>query len=414
MLGGGYGRRVVVVAGKGNNGNDGREAATHLRRRGVRVDVIDAAGAPARLPRCDVVVDAAYGTGFRGDYAAPDPGPAPVLAVDIPSGVDGLTGAAGDGTVHATRTVTFAALKPGLVLPPGRELAGAVDVVDIGLDVSSASAAVVERSDVAAWLPRRRVDTHKWKAAVWIVAGSPGMTGAAHLAVAGAQRAGAGYVRLGSPGVADDPFKPLEAVGHALPERGWEDDVLADLDRFSALVVGPGLGRGDATAAAVRRLVARAPVPVVVDGDGLSALGEGEDVAGVVAERRHATVLTPHEGEYAALAGERVPGDRLAAARTLAQTTGATVLLKGPTTVVAGDGRVLLSTSGDERLATAGTGDVLSGVIGALLAQGVAPAEAAVAGAFLHGRAGALGWRRGLVAGDLVRQLPAVFEELES
>ncbi len=138
MLGGCYGRRVVVVAGKGNNGNDGRDAARRLELRGVRVRVIDAADAPARLPAADLVIDAAYGTGFHGSYEPPDPGGAPVLAVDIPSGVDGLTGAVAGGAVRADRTVTFAALKPGLLFHPGRALAGEVVVADIGLDVSPA------------------------------------------------------------------------------------------------------------------------------------------------------------------------------------------------------------------------------------------------------------------------------------
>ncbi|MDQ4090351.1 MAG: NAD(P)H-hydrate epimerase, partial [Actinomycetota bacterium] len=200
MLGGAYGRRVVVVAGKGNNGADGLVAATLLRRRGARVQVIDAGDQPDRLPRSDLVVDAAYGTGFRGDYAAPDPFGAPVLSVDIPSGIDGLTGEAGDGAVRATATVTFAALKPGLLLGAGFEHAGKVGVADIGLDVSRSTISVIEASDVGGWLPDRPRDSHKWKSAIWMVAGSPGMTGAADMAARAAMRAGAGTVRLGIPG----------------------------------------------------------------------------------------------------------------------------------------------------------------------------------------------------------------------
>jgi ADP-dependent NAD(P)H-hydrate dehydratase / NAD(P)H-hydrate epimerase len=200
LLDGVYGRRVVVVAGKGNNGNDGRAAAARLRRRGVRVAVLDAATPPARIPPCDLVVDAAYGTGFRGTWEPPDPGDAPVLAVDIPSGVDGRTGQAEGLVLAAERTVTFAALKPGLLLGEGPELAGEVHLADIGLDVSGASTALVEDADVARWLPVRPRETHKWQAAVWVVAGSPGMTGAATLAARGAQRIGAGYVRLSTPG----------------------------------------------------------------------------------------------------------------------------------------------------------------------------------------------------------------------
>ncbi len=412
-MGGTYGRRVVVVAGKGNNGADGRAAAARLARRGVRVQVFDAADAPSRLPACNLVVDAAYGTGFRGEYEALDPGSAPVLAVDIPSGVDGRTGKAGDGAVVAGRTVTFAALKPGLLFSPGREHAGRVTVADIGLDVSGARTHLVEAADVAAWLPERPPETHKWKSAVWIVAGSAGMTGAAHLASRAAMRSGAGTVRLGIPGVPPDP-RFLEVVGRPLPAEGWDPMVVADSGRVKALVVGPGLGRSDETAAAVRRLLAGIPtVPVLVDADGLYALGTAAEAAAAIADRSSATVLTPHEGEFARLTGtgSAVAPDRIAAVRELAASTRATVLLKGSTTVVAApDGKVLISDAGDSRLATAGTGDVLAGVIGAFLAQGLDGLHAAAAGAFVHGRAGHLGWRHGLVAGDLLDLLPEVLD----
>ncbi len=408
LLGGAYGRRVVVVAGKGNNGNDGREAARRLERRGVRVQVIAAPDAPPELPACDLVIDAAYGTGFRGEYVAPDPAGAPVLAVDIPSGVDGLTGQAGGRPVRAVRTVTFAALKPGLLFHPGRALAGDVTVADIGLDVSGARVGVVEAADVAGWVPARPPDAHKWRAAVMIAAGSPGMTGAAHLAARAAYRAGAGMVRVATPGLESDPALPTEAVGIGVPAAGWDAVVIEDLARMGALVVGPGLGRGAPAVAAIHHLVGSAPVPLVVDGDGLSALGT--QAADVIARRGPdaPTVLTPHDGEFARLAGEPPGPDRIAAARGLAEAAGAIVLLKGPTTAVAHpDGRVCLNVAKDARLATAGTGDVLSGVIGALLAQAVDPFDAAAAGAWLHSRAADEGPPRGLVASDVVDGLPA-------
>lgn len=416
LIGGTYGKRAVVVAGKGNNGNDGRVAAERLGRRGVRCRVIEAADAPPTLPDADLIIDAAYGTGFRGEYRAPVPAdPAtPVLAVDIPSGVSGLTGEAGGHPLAATATVTFAALKPGLLLGAGPDLCGEVDLADIGLDSSSARAHLVATGDVAGWLPVRPHTSHKWRSAAWMVAGSPGMTGAAHLCAAAAMRAGAGYVRLSSPGIDDDPRRPTEVVGEPLPAEGWTARVLEGAERFGALVVGPGLGREEATAEAVRDLVARTDRPTLLDGDGLSALGEH---AGRVISSRPADapvpVLTPHDGEFQRLAGHTPGADRLDAVRTLADATGAVVLLKGSTTVVGRpDGRVLVSTTGDARLATAGTGDVLSGIIGGLLAQGVEPFEAAAAGAHLHGLAGALAWRRGLVASDLVDHLPAVLSSL--
>ncbi len=414
MLGGTYGRRVVVVAGKGNNGADGRAAARRLARQGVQVTVIEAADAPATLPGSDLVIDAAYGTGFRGTWNAPDPGGAPVLAADIPSGVDGLTGAAGPGVRPATRTVTFAALKPGLVFPPGSALAGEVEVADIGLATSLATAHVLERDDVKRWLPIRPPESHKWRAALWVVAGSSGMLGAAHLASRGAQRCGAGYVRLSSPGVAQDSMAPTEVVGRSLPSSLWSSDVLGDLARFHALVIGPGLGRADTTATSAREVVANAALPVVVDGDGLFALAWSSDGAGAVLRSRPApTVVTPHDGEYRLLCGSPPGADRIAAARRLAAELQCVVLLKGSATVVtAADGPAILVDTGDARLATAGTGDVLSGIIGALLAQRMDPLQAAATGAWLHGRAARLGPAHGFVAGDLPDLLPRVLADL--
>ncbi len=188
LLGGCYGRRVVVVAGPGNNGNDGRVAAEVLRRRGVRVVVHAVDDAPPVLGPADLVVDAAFGTGFRGDYDFPDPDGAPVLAVDVPSGVSGLTGVVSGRPAHAAATVTFAALKPGLLCREGPAYAGQVLVADIGLDVSSARSHLVADEDVAGWVPGRSREDHKWRHAVWVVAGSPGMTGAARLCSAAAFR----------------------------------------------------------------------------------------------------------------------------------------------------------------------------------------------------------------------------------
>lgn len=412
MLGGGYGRRVIVLAGKGNNGADGRAAAARLQRRGAHVAIVDAADVPARLAGADLVIDAAYGTGFRGELQAPDAGGAPVLAVDIPSGVDGLTGEEHGHALAATRTVTFVAPKPGLLFEPGRRLAGEVVVADIGLAATS-DVGVVEASDVASWLPTRADDSYKWRSAVLVVAGSPSMTGAAHLVAAAAQRSGAGMVRVGSPGLSEDPGRPTEAVGVALPATDWTAAALADLTRFHALVIGPGLGTAASTQRNIRSVVAEASIPVVVDSDGLTALGA--DTGSIVDKRSAGTVLTPHDGEYERLMGG-VPGaDRIAAARSLSATTGAVALLKGATTVVAEpSGRARIVMSGDARLATAGTGDVLSGIIGALLARGLDAFDAAAAGAWLHGRAAALGSAEGFVASDLLHLLPAALLELVS
>ena len=450
-MGGAYGRRVVVVAGPGSNGADGRVAAQRLARRGVRTTVIDAAAAPARLPTADLVIDAAYGTGLRRPYEAPGTD-APVLAVDLPSGVDGLTGCVLGHPARAVRTITFAALKPGLLFGEGPRLAGRVEVADIGLDVSSADVAVVEDADMRVLVPPRPPSAHKWQSACWVIAGSPGMEGAAQLAATAAQRAGAGYVRLSVPG-ASAPTTPVEVVGHPI-----DPGLLVgtgELERFASVVVGPGLGtvppfdpqsvfltkdqavrcggvvefrrlRIDAlvgpglgtavdTAAGVLRLVSRATGPMVVDGDGLTALAGGSAL-----EQRRGVgpsapplVLTPHDGEFERLTGGRPGSDRIVAARALAVTANAVVLLKGPTTVVAApDGRVLLVTSGDQRLATAGTGDVLAGMIGAILARGADPLGAAAAAAHIHGLVAAAGPETGVVAGDLPALLVARLEAL--
>lgn len=390
-LGGAYGRRVVVVCGKGNNGADGRVAARLLRARGVRVVEIDATSVPAVLPPCDLVIDAAYGTGFHGTYEAPDAGGAVVVAVDVPS-----------GEVRADVTLTFAALKPSLLFDGGA--AGAVLVEDIGLDVSSARAHVVEPSDVLGRLPRRSRDAHKYAAAVAVIAGSPGMTGAASLTSRAVLRAGSGYCRLGVPGADVGAIPASEAVAVELPAEGWSDGALAACDRMSALAIGPGLGRSTKTVNATRRVIAESELPVVIDGDGLFALGSIADAVEVLGRRRGPAILTPHDGEYERLAGEAPPtgAGRIDAVRALAARLGATILLKGPVTVVADrSGEVLLSRLGTPALATAGTGDVLTGVVAAFLAAGLSPLEAGGLAATAHAVAALGGHRVGLVAGDL-------------
>jgi ADP-dependent NAD(P)H-hydrate dehydratase / NAD(P)H-hydrate epimerase len=411
MLGGAYGRVVAVIAGGGNNGNDGRTAGDHLARRGVKVRVIDADACPPELPPCDLVIDAAYGTGFRGRWVGPqlltNANRRPlVLAVDIPSGVDALTGAAGDGVLAADRTVTFQALKPGLVFGAGRALSGETTVVDIGLDVSGAGQHLVGGDDVAVWVPARRVDAHKWQGAVRVVAGSPGMLGAGQLCAAAAARTGAGLVVLSSPGI--DPGARSEIIQRRIPAAAFVDDVLDDLDRFGSLAIGPGLGRHDDTIASVCRLIAEAPLPVVIDGDGIFAAASSPAGArALLGSRTGPTVITPHDGEYEVLTGGPPGADRVAATRELAADLDAVVLLKGPTTVIAdAAGAVLVVDHGDERLATAGSGDVLTGMIAALLAADVDPLSAAGAAAWLHADAARRGPNRGLLAGDIVELVP--------
>ncbi|MFN8035051.1 MAG: NAD(P)H-hydrate dehydratase [Acidimicrobiia bacterium] len=437
-LEGTYGRRVVIVCGKGNNGGDGLVTAAALRGWGARVDVfelgdLDRNWCARAIGRADAVVDAMFGTGFRGaldgdaawfaDAAAALPANVARVAIDIPSGVDGRTGAIDGPVFHADETVTFAALKTGLCSEPGRSAAGTVHVAAIGIDVSDATIGVVEAADVTGWLPARHANAHKWRSGVMVVGGSAGMTGAPMFVSHAALRTGAGIVWCAVPASGTAAAPPTEVITKTLPAtaEGSLDEpavpvVLKDLDRFQAVVLGPGLGTDPRTAAAVGRLVAQAPVPLVLDADGLNALhGDLAALRVRYTAMRVPTVLTPHEGEYARLLGEPVGADRVGAARRLSAESDAVVLLKGPGTVIAApDGRVAIAVQGGPWLATAGTGDVLSGMIAGLLARGVMPFEAAAGGAWLHSRAADLAGHTGLLAGDIVAAIPAALESVRA
>jgi NAD(P)H-hydrate epimerase len=436
MLGGSYGRRVVVVAGKGNNGADGRVAADLLRARGIGVDRFDLADASAAdvrraLARADLAIDAMFGTGFRGELDASAAAIAALmrecatLAVDIPSGVDGTTGEVRGATVTADETVCFAAWKTGLLFEPGRSRAGRVRVTDIGIPVSGVRAAVLGPGDLA--LPHRPADAHKWSAGLLVVGGSTGMVGAPLMASHAAARCGAGMVVCALPGLdaaARASASATEIVTRALPAApdgtlaaAAADEVMKDVDRFHAVAIGPGLGRDRGTQDAVRRVVAECRAPIVIDADALNALATDPAALAARAAAGHPpAVLTPHAGEYARLAGAPVGSDRIGAARDLAARTRAIVLLKGPGTVIAApEGRVVINRTDTPALATAGTGDVLTGIIGGFLANGAAPFDAAATGAYVHGRAGwAAGTGDALVAVDLLGALPPTLDALRS
>jgi ADP-dependent NAD(P)H-hydrate dehydratase / NAD(P)H-hydrate epimerase len=403
MLGGVYGRRVAVVVGPGNNGADGRLAAGHLQRRGVRVQVFEVAETPQLIDSVDLVIDAAFGTGLSRPYSFPgvEPGVA-VLAVDIPSGVDGLTGELFGAPVIVDRTITFAAMKPGLLLEPGRSHCGDVVVADIGLDVSRASVFVVGHADLAEWVRARPADDHKWRTAVRVIGASRGMEGAGYLAAAAAQRVGAGLVQLASPGGAASAG-PVEAVSQSLPITDWGAEAVGNIDRLQAVLLGPGLGRDDL--ASVQDVLA-IHLALVIDGDALVP----ELMTGLSA-RPSPTVLTPHDGEWRRLGGDPSP-DRIAATVDMARSTGAVVVRKGPTTVVASpSGRARIVSVGTPALATAGTGDVLAGLVVGLLAQGIDAFDAATAAAQIHAEAAAL-VPAGLVAHDLLDRLPHVLAQI--
>lgn len=414
LLGGTYGRTVNVIAGTGNNGADGRIAGELLRARGVKVRTF-AVGDQHSLPDADLIIDAAYGTGFHGEWKPPDVQGTPVLAVDIPSGVDALTGETHGDVLSAVATVTFGAYKPGLLLPPGKQLAGEVQVASIGLGDAAAARAtsfLLQHSDVAAILPRRNAGAHKWRAAVRVIAGSPVMPGAAALVCSAAMRAGAGMVHLSSPGGLVQGVT-TEVVQRGLSTNEWSGEVFDSLDRFHALVIGPGLGRDEEVATQTRHIVLGAPVPIVIDGDGLFALAWNvQDAVALLRRRQSPTVLTPHDGEFGLLTGVKPTADRFDVVRRFATNTGCVVLLKGPTTLVAEpDGRVMAVANGDARLATAGTGDVLAGVIGALLAAGLSAVDAATVAAWVHAEASNRASAVGMVASDVADHLPEVLSE---
>ena len=419
MMSGAYGRRVVVIAGKGNNGNDGRVAAERLTEWGATVRVLEAGEShdefiDSRV--ADLVIDAAYGIGFRGTWSPPIVFDVPVLAVDIPSGLDATTGVVNGGILVADRTVTFAALKSGMVLGDGPSVCGEIDIVDVGIPLEpevEVDTFVVESFDVRRWLPPRDRQSHKWSHSLRVVAGSPGMSGAASLVSASAMRAGAGIVHLSTRGAVTGAQFPTEVVHHPLPDTDWAAFLSTDARRFDALVIGPGLGRGDDVALEVREVLAGVDLPTVVDGDGIAGSVDPRGGYGTLSGRAAPTVLTPHDGEFAAIGGDAGDPDRLSATRTLAAKTGSTVLRKGPTTIVATEGHpTYLVVSGDERLATAGSGDVLAGIIGAFLARGVEAPEAAAAGAFVHGMAGSSLAVEGAIARDIVSMVSDVLSDI--
>lgn len=428
-MGVGYGDRVAVLAGKGNNGGDGYVAARYLRRRGatVRVHALGSpqAGSPAEralraaladgvavLPwtaspgPADLVIDALFGVGFQGVLPVEvEPWldhPAPVLAVDVPSGLDAGTGSVSGKSFSAARSLTFHSLKPGHILGEGPERCGEVSVADIGLHGGEPALMIAEADDCPR--PERPRTTHKWSAgSVVVVGGSPGMTGAPLLTALAALAAGAGAVTIMCPAKLQ-PIYAAQAPGLLTRGIGKEarfgttdvDEVLAAAGRFDVMVVGPGLGvdvGGFAT-----QLVLRWPGRLLVDADGLNDL----DGTGAISARQSPAILTPHAGEFGRLTG-KAAGYEVAA--ELAATIHKVVLLKGNPTFVMGTERWVVRTGGPE-LATIGTGDVLSGFIAALWARGLEAEQAARSGAYWHGTAGAELARSGTVTAlDLV---PAV------
>lgn len=405
-------RRFACICGGGSNGGDGRVAARVLRESGHTADETS-----DDLDGYDVIVDALFGTGFRGEpraeslelIARMNAAGAPVVSVDTPSGVDASTGEIAGEVVVAELTVTFHAPKVGLAIAPGRFHVGKVVVADIGLDHTPTS---VRRATSALLgeIPRRSVrDTKYTSGSVLVVGGQPGTTGAACLTAMAALRADAGYVTLAVP---EESLRAAEVLALEPVKVAWREDnavetIAAVAERATALAIGPGLGRSKQRHALVRELLERVDLPAVVDAD---ALFELEPI-----QREAPTVLTPHAGELGRLLGEEavsVSDHRLAAARAAAERFRAVVLLKGADTIVASpDGTAIVCDLGPPSLATAGTGDVLTGIVAAFLAKGVDPATAAAAAAVAHALAAhSVPHQSGLIASDLLARIPETLD----
>jgi ADP-dependent NAD(P)H-hydrate dehydratase / NAD(P)H-hydrate epimerase len=451
---------VRVVCGKGNNAGDGLVAARHLAGTGYEVEALLlwpadelSPDAEANLKRFEgevrevpadqlaealagsgAVVDAIFGTGFSGSPRAPADAAieavnacaAPVVAADIPSGVDASTGEAEGAAIDADITVSFHAAKVGHWISPGKALAGELRVAAIGIppDAPSQAAGGVIRDDVLSLAPKRLTDSTKFDSGeVLVVGGSRGLTGAVCMAASAAIRVGAGYATVAVPADLEHIFEikltEVMSRGYAdAPGRLGSDSanrILAAGERAAAVVLGPGLGRDEDSLELARRIARGVAAPLLIDADGLNAHAGQLDL---IAEREAPTVLTPHAGELGRLL-ERESGaiaaHRLAAVREAALKSGAIVVLKGDDTLVAHGDRLAISAGGSPALATAGTGDVLSGTIGALLARGVEPFTAVCAGVHAHQRAGRLAAERigaveSVIATDVIAALPEALE----
>ncbi|MER7364260.1 NAD(P)H-hydrate dehydratase [Nonomuraea wenchangensis] len=433
LLGRVYGSRVVLLVGSGDNGGDALYAGERLARRGARVEAILAGSkaheaglaallraggrvaGPGALTRADLIMDGMVGIGVSGALREPyaalaeeaNAARAPVVAVDVPSGVDASTGRVRGAAVRALVTVTMGAIKTGLLVDPGAGHAGRVELVDIGLGpcLPDPDVAALTGGDVEDLLPHPGQESDKYRRGVLgVLAGSDLYTGAAVLAVGGALRAGAGMVRYAGPAA------PVAQVRAAWPEAvitTLDRPTVEDVGRVQAWVLGPGLGTGD-WAHELAAQVLGTGLPVLVDADGLTVVARDRSLL----RRTAPTLITPHAGELARLIrAERadIEAARLEHARAAAAELGVTVLLKGSTTVVAEESRpVRVNPTGTSWLATGGTGDVLSGVAGALLAQGLGVYDAGSCAAYLHGLAGRLAADGApLTAADVATAVPA-------
>ncbi|MCX8131262.1 MAG: NAD(P)H-hydrate dehydratase [Clostridia bacterium] len=466
-------RKILVFAGKGNNGGDAFAVARHLFNKGalvkvyilaekesitkdagINLSIIDKMGVDTaevtdasdtediktELERADIVIDGIFGTGLKGEVKGTakkiieliNSSKRTVIAIDTPSGVCGTTGNVLGAGIKADKTVTFALPKLGLIVHPADGHVGELVVADIGMPEKAIAdidikTHLLDRSFISGLIPKRAVESNKGDyGRVLILSGSTGMTGAGILSAGAALRTGAGLVYLGVPALLASIYDaalieavivPLEDEGKGILSQSSAAHVLGKLQRMSAVAVGPGLSTGEGVHEIVRNVVCHAQVPVILDADALNVLAG--DIS-LLANLRADAVLTPHPGEMSRLTGisiDEIQKDRIGVSREFACKWKVTLVLKGSKTVIAfPDGNIFINTTGNSGMATAGTGDVLTGIIASFVGQGLTAANAAIAGVYLHGLAGDNAARikgeHGLVAGDLVEELPYAIKQL--
>jgi len=470
MLTSGSGKRVVILAGKGNNGGDGFVAARHLKEKGIQVvtyllgeksevrgaarENLDRLEEPPREIRSEddfkefkdetlrahLLVDALLGTGIRGNIkgltratiALLNEAEKPIISVDVPSGLDADTGKPLGVCVKARQTVTFGLPKLGLFLYPGREFAGEITIVDIGIPTElltdkGLKINLLDSNEISLLFPHRRGDSHKGDYGhVFILAGSPGFTGAAALSSIAAMRTGAGLVTLGIPEslnlimevkLTEVMTLPLAETAAGSLSLGAKKRILQMIEKIDVIALGPGLSTNIETGKLLRGLLGAIEKPVVLDADGLNLLNG--DLS-LLKNARCSLVITPHPGEAGRLIGvgsKEVQSDRISTARKIASQSGAVVVLKGAATVIANSqGDVWVNPTGNPGMASGGVGDILTGMIASFIGQGFSGIDAARAAVYIHGKAGDIAAEKigmpSLIATDIIDNLPMAMQQL--
>ena len=462
-------RRVIVICGKGNNGGDGFVVARYLKEEGIDVDIFllckkdvpkgDAAVNLQRAIQLDIpihevlkpedfqipldtllIVDAIFGTGFSGEIKAPydtiinviNNMPVPVVSVDTPSGLDGATGKVAEPTIEADLTVTFGLPKIGQTLYPGKEYCGSLEIVDIGFPPElddDINTYLVTEDDAEMLLPERKPDAHKGDyGKLFVLAGSTGLTGAAVMASNAALKCGTGLVVLGCPASLNPIFetKLTEVMTKPLPDvkkqgclalRGM-GEIRQQIDWADAVAIGPGIGTHHETTELVQRLVTQVEKPMIIDADGLNIIAKDPEI---LKQHKGPLIISPHPGEFSRLCGksiEEITDNRLELASAFAREYNVTVILKGASSIIADpSGEAYINSTGNDGMATAGSGDVLTGLIGGFLAQGMDAAEAAVLATYVHGLAGDeaadITGKRGMIAGDILDSVTEALYKLD-